>query len=96
MVGVHASTVEASVVAADVDGAWIVAVTMSEPLVMVSMMLSALTPSRPEARFARYAVSLNVSIVAVTVAVKTTVAVGGGGAGGGGGGGPVVTAAIVM
>ena len=71
------------VFAAAIDGAWI-AVTMSEPLVMVSVISSALTLSRPLARLVMYAASSKVSMLARIVAVKTIVARVGkdGGAGG--------------
>ena len=44
VLGVQPSIVLNMVFAAAADGAWIVAVTMSEPLVMVSVISSALTP----------------------------------------------------
>ena len=44
VLGVQPLIVLDMVFAAAIDGAWIVAVTMSEPLVMVSVISSALTP----------------------------------------------------
>ena len=54
VLGVQPLSVLDMVFAAAIDGAWIVAVTMSEPLVMVSVISSALTLSRPLARLVMY------------------------------------------